>query len=87
MDDKQISSFIADLGKLGFVWQFITLAGFHANSLAIDLFARDFAKRGMLAYVEGVQRQERENGVETLQQYVLLFMLFYHAMSNTMPNY
>jgi isocitrate lyase len=30
------------------------------------MFARDFAKRGMLAYVSGIQRQERTNGVETL---------------------
>ena len=30
------------------------------------MFARDYAKRGMLAYVQGVQRQERINGVETL---------------------
>jgi isocitrate lyase len=34
--------------------------------LITDLFARDFAKRGMLAYVAGIQRQERQNGVETL---------------------
>jgi isocitrate lyase len=30
------------------------------------MFARDYAKRGMLAYVSGIQRQERNNGVETL---------------------
>ncbi|KAI8841450.1 isocitrate lyase [Chytriomyces cf. hyalinus JEL632] len=66
MNDQQISSFINDLGKLGFVWQFITLAGFHSNALISDNFAKDYAKRGMLAYVQGIQRQERENGVETL---------------------
>ncbi|KAJ3276829.1 hypothetical protein HDV01_002884 [Terramyces sp. JEL0728] len=66
MTDAQMSSFIADLGKLGFAWQFITLAGFHSNSLITDLFARDYAKRGMLAYVAGIQRQERVNNVETL---------------------
>ncbi|KAI9298699.1 isocitrate lyase [Neoconidiobolus thromboides FSU 785] len=66
MNDTQIESFITDLGRLGYVWQFITLAGFHANSLAIDLFARDFANRGMLAYVETIQRKERHYGVETL---------------------
>ena len=42
------------------------LAGFHSNSLGIDTFARDYAKRGMLAYVEDIQRKEREFGVETL---------------------
>eukprot|EP01135_Chromosphaera_perkinsii_P001407 Nk52_evm8s167 gene=Nk52_evmTU8s167 len=66
MSDKEIESFVWDLGKLGFVWQFITLAGFHCNSLSIDMFARDFAKRGMIAYVAGIQREERKNGVETL---------------------
>ena len=27
MTDAQIQTFIEDLGKIGFVWQFITLAG------------------------------------------------------------
>merc|ERR1711879_94799 len=66
MTDAQMESFIWDLAKLGFVWQFITLAGFHCDSLSIDLFARDYAKRGAAAYVQLIQRQERENGVETL---------------------
>ncbi|KAJ3412053.1 hypothetical protein HDV05_001333 [Chytridiales sp. JEL 0842] len=66
MSDSQIQSFIDDLGKLGFVWQFITLAGFHSDALIVDTFAKDYAKRGMLAYVQGIQRQEREHGVETL---------------------
>ncbi|KAI9178684.1 isocitrate lyase 1 [Blastocladiella emersonii ATCC 22665] len=66
MSDDEMRTFIANLGKLGFAWQFITLAGFHADALGIDTFARDYATRGMLAYVEGVQRQERARGVETL---------------------
>ncbi|KAI9204571.1 isocitrate lyase [Polychytrium aggregatum] len=66
MSDQQIRSFIADLGSLGFVWQFITLAGFHSDALIVDTFAREYARNGMLAYVQMIQRQERENGVETL---------------------
>jgi len=66
MTDAQMESFVWDIGKLGFCWQFITLAGFHCDALSIDLFARDYAKRGALAYVELIQRQERKNGVETL---------------------
>ncbi|CAJ0651439.1 291_t:CDS:2 [Entrophospora sp. SA101] len=61
MTDQQIRSFISDLGKLGFVWQFITLGGFHSNALGIDLFARKYAEIGMLAYVQDIQRQERVN--------------------------
>lgn len=46
--------------------QFITLAGFHADALVIDTFAKDYARRGMLAHVERIQREERNNGVDTL---------------------
>jgi isocitrate lyase len=66
MSDREMQSFVWDLGKLGFVWQFITLGGFHANALVSDTFAADYSKRGMLAYVERIQREERKHGVETL---------------------
>eukprot|EP00004_Rigifila_ramosa_P026233 TRINITY_DN807_c0_g1_i1.p1 TRINITY_DN807_c0_g1~~TRINITY_DN807_c0_g1_i1.p1 ORF type:complete len:549 (+),score=125.77 TRINITY_DN807_c0_g1_i1:23-1648(+) len=66
MNDQQIQDFIDELGKLGYCWQFITLAGFHGDALVIDTFARDYAKRKMLAYVERIQREERRHGVETL---------------------
>merc|ERR1712204_45503 len=35
MTDAQMESFIWDLAKLGFCWQFITLAGFHCDALSI----------------------------------------------------
>jgi len=67
MSDAEIESFQDSLGELGYCWQFITLAGFHMNSLGITRFARDFAKRKMLAYVAEIQRKERDEGVETLK--------------------
>jgi len=66
MNEQEIGEFQDELGKEGFVWQFITLAGFHADALITDQFAKAFASRKMLAYVEMVQRKEREHGVETL---------------------
>ncbi|GMG98675.1 hypothetical protein Nepgr_000515 [Nepenthes gracilis] len=66
MTDEQMRDFIPRIARLGFCWQFITLAGFHADALVVDTFARDFARRGMLAYVERIQREERNNGVDTL---------------------
>merc|ERR1712137_1419692 len=66
MTDAQMESFIWDLAKLGFCWQFITLVGFHCDALSIDIFARAYAKRGAAAYVQLIQRKEREHGVETL---------------------
>ncbi|CAE7873646.1 unnamed protein product [Symbiodinium microadriaticum] len=66
MTDAQMESFIWDLAKLGFCWQFITLAGFHCDALNIDLFAKEYSKRGAAAYVQMIQRKEREHKVETL---------------------
>jgi len=66
MTDAQMESFIWDLAKMGYCWQFITLAGFHCDALNIDLFAKDYAKRGAAAYVQLIQREERKHGVETL---------------------
>merc|ERR1712007_88358 len=66
MTDGEMESFIWDLAKLGFCWQFITLAGFHSDALGIDVFAKDYAERGMAAYVQTIQREERKNSVETL---------------------
>ncbi|KAL2630007.1 hypothetical protein R1flu_014693 [Riccia fluitans] len=66
MTDKDFEEYIPKLAELGFVWQFITLAGFHADALIVDKFARAYAQEGMLAYVRDIQRQERVHGVETL---------------------
>jgi isocitrate lyase len=66
MTDAQLATFNDDLGKLGYVWQFITLAGFHSNGLIVTELARSFAKTGMLAYVQNIQRREREAQVELL---------------------
>lgn len=51
MGDADIKSFIPDLAKMGYCWQFITLAGFHLNSLMTEVLARDYSKKDMLAYV------------------------------------
>jgi len=66
MTDDEMQTFIWDLAKMGYCWQFITLAGFHMDALGISLFAREYKDRGMAAYVQMIQRKEREHGVETL---------------------
>merc|ERR1711937_473660 len=66
MSDEQMRSFIWDLGRLGFCWQFITLAGFHSDALGITNFARAYKTDGMKAYVTMIQRQERADKVSTL---------------------
>ncbi|UYQ77954.1 isocitrate lyase [Glutamicibacter sp. JL.03c] len=57
LDDATISKFQRELGAMGFSFQFITLAGFHALNHSMFDLAAGYAKDGMSAYVE---LQERE---------------------------
>jgi len=66
MTDAQLGRFNDELGRLGYTWQFITLAGFHSNGLMTTRLARDYADRGMLAYVQSIQRMEAKEKVELL---------------------
>jgi isocitrate lyase len=57
LDEQTIARFQKELGRLGYRFQFITLAGFHALNAGMFELARDFAERGMPAYVELQQRE------------------------------
>ena len=58
MNDNDLKTFIINLGKVGYVWQFITLAGFHLNGLASQCFSELYQKDGILAYVRDIQNKE-----------------------------
>jgi len=61
LDEKTIASFQVELGKLGYKFQFVTLAGFHALNLSMFELARGYKARGMAAYSE---LQESEFAIE-----------------------
>jgi isocitrate lyase len=61
LDDDQIARFQKDLGAMGYKFQFVTLAGFHALNASMFELARGYAENGMTAYVE---LQEREFAME-----------------------
>ncbi|KIJ26671.1 hypothetical protein M422DRAFT_55409 [Sphaerobolus stellatus SS14] len=63
---EDMKKFVWDLGRLGFCWQFITLGGLHSNAYISDLFAKSFKDEGMKAYVELIQRRERDIGCDVL---------------------
>ncbi|KAK1235105.1 isocitrate lyase 1 [Marasmius sp. AFHP31] len=66
LNEEDMEKYVWELGKLGFVWQFITLGGLHSNGYISDLFAKEFSKTGMKAYVTLIQRKERELGCDVL---------------------
>ena len=51
LDEKTIASFQDELGKLGYAFQFITLAGFHALNYSMFQLARGYRDHQMEAYV------------------------------------
>ncbi|KAF6252108.1 Pyruvate/Phosphoenolpyruvate kinase-like domain-containing protein [Scenedesmus sp. NREL 46B-D3] len=52
LDDSTIAKFQSTLGALGYKFQFVTLAGFHALNFSMFMLAHDYAARGMAAYAE-----------------------------------
>jgi len=61
LDDETIERFQRELGAMGYRFQFITLAGFHALNESMFELARGYAAEGMPAYV---RLQEREFALE-----------------------
>jgi isocitrate lyase len=52
LDPKTIETFQQQIGEMGYKFQFVTLAGFHALNYSMYELARGYAKRGMGAYSE-----------------------------------
>ncbi|MBZ5646897.1 MAG: isocitrate lyase [Acidobacteriia bacterium] len=50
LDDATIAKFQRELGAMGYKYQFVTLAGFHAMNLSVFELARAYKDKGMAAY-------------------------------------
>jgi isocitrate lyase len=61
LDAAAIARFQRELAAMGYRFQFVTLAGFHALNLSMFELARGYRERGMAAYAELQARElERE---------------------------
>lgn len=67
MPRAEQETYIQRLSKLGYCWQFITLAGLHTTALISDQFAKAYSKQGMRAYGELVQEPEMDGGVDVVK--------------------
>ncbi|HLZ92759.1 MAG TPA: isocitrate lyase [Candidatus Acidoferrum sp.] len=57
LDDVTIANFQQELGKMGYKFQFVTLAGFHALNMSMFHLARNYSQAGMTAYSK-LQQEE-----------------------------
>ncbi|HZQ21732.1 MAG TPA: isocitrate lyase [Terriglobales bacterium] len=70
LDDATIAKFQTELAAMGYKFQFITLAGFHALNLSMFELARKYRETGMTAYSQLQEKEfasERENGYEAVK--------------------
>ncbi len=66
LDDKTIAEFQVELGKMGYKFQFVTLAGFHALNTTMFELAQGYKTEGMSAYS---RLQEHEFELERTHGY------------------
>jgi isocitrate lyase len=52
LSEEEISTFQEEIGAMGYRFQFVTLAGFHALNYSMFDLARNYKERGMEAYSE-----------------------------------
>jgi isocitrate lyase len=57
LDDEEIARFRKELAAMGYRFQFVTLAGFHALNASMFELAHGYAEEGMTAYVRLQQRE------------------------------
>ena len=70
LDDATIARFQTELGAMGYKFQFITLAGFHALNLAMFELARGYKLSGMTAYSRLQEKEfsrEHQYGYEAVK--------------------
>ena len=70
LDDAAIGKFQTELGAMGYKFQFVTLAGFHALNSSMFALAHEYAQTGMTAY-SSLQEEEfaqaREHGYSAVR--------------------
>ena len=88
LSDKEIETFQKELGNMGYKFQFITLAGFHAQNYAIFDLAKKYKNYGMSAYSR-LQQQEfdsEKEGYTATKHQREVGTSYFDAISNTISS-
>src|SRR5210317_2255842 len=88
LSDDEIASFQQEIAKMGYKFQFITLAGFHTQNIAIFELAEKYKKEGMAAYSR-IQQQEfsrEKDGYTSVKHQREVGTSYFDAVSNTISS-
>ncbi len=89
LDDAAIAKFQRELGALGYKFQFVTLAGFHALNLSMFELARNYATHGMIAYARLQQKEfqtAEQNGYTAVRHQRFVGTGYFDQVAQTIAN-
>ena len=88
LSDSEIAEFQIKISKMGYKFQFITLAGFHIQNLAVFELAEQYKSKGMTAYSK-IQQQEfarEKDGYTSVKHQREVGTSYFDAVSNTISS-
>jgi len=85
LTEPELRVFRESLAEMGFVFQFITLAGWHSLNLGMFDLARNYKESGMFAYSKMQNREfvEEENGFRAAKHQAFVGAGYFDAIQNT----
>jgi len=88
LDGESIARFQSELSRMGYRFQFVTLAGFHTLNLSMYQLAGEYKDRGMAAYAE-LQDEEfaaREKGYRAVEHQAFVGTEYFDEVSQVISN-
>jgi len=85
LNEKELREFREALADLGYVFQFITLAGWHSLNLGMFDLARSYKESGMFAYSQMQNREfaEEKNGFRAAKHQAFVGAGYFDTIQNT----
>lgn len=82
---KEMETFREDLAAMGYKFQFITLAGFHALNTSMFELSKAYKERGMAGYSELQEREFalQKNGFRAVKHQAFVGTSYFDAVQNT----
>lgn len=84
MDEKQMLTFREDIAAMGYKFQFITLAGFHALNSSMFELSKNYVERGMAGFSQMQQREfaMEKDGFKAIKHQAFVGTGYFDAVQN-----
>ena len=88
LSEKEIENFSGEIGKMGYKFHFISLAGFHAQNHAIFDLAKKYKQQGMKAYskLQQLEFESEKEGYTTTKHQREVGTSYFDAISNAISS-